>query len=143
MDKHINGTFVWTIDKVVERRTNREEAESGYFFTKLRPYKVSLGMFPDGIDDVAKTGLTIWLYVYSDIRDGVLPWPLSADVSITITNRATPHIGKMIKKHCVIQEPEYDSFECSDTFDFLYSDLSSDSLLIGDCMVVECRVDLR
>lgn len=143
MGNQIDGTFVWPIYKFDERRTLKYNIYSEYFFGKMRPYKMSLGMYPNGYRSNVGTGLSIYLYVYHDYMNTWITWPFTADVTITIVNKACPHACKTITKHCVIQKPKNNSYKWSDAFEFSFSELSSDSLLVGNCFMVECRVDLR
>lgn len=142
VDKLIGGTYMWTIDKIDERRENREFIRSGCFYATIRPYKMSLAMDANGIGDVADNGLTIELWFHSDIRDQLIMWTFEADVTITISNKATPDKSKMMTKRCKIQKPEDKKceYKWNDVFDFFYFDLSADALLVGNCMIVECRV---
>lgn len=139
----IDGIFVWGIDRVSERRANREFVESEYFYAKMRPYKMTLAMNANGVGSVAGNDFVMWLYIYSDVRDGDLKWPLQADITITIMNKADPEARKAITKPCVINKPPNNSYKSSAAFKFFYSDLSNDSLLVVNGLMVECRVDLR
>lgn len=141
MNKQIKGTFVWAIDKISERRANDEVILSKYFYAMMHPYKMALGMRTNGSGDMVGTGLTIWLCIYPDVRNEGLSWPFAADITITIKNPATPDACKIVTKYCTIKKPTTTSWEWSDSFKFLYSDLSDASLLVRNFLMVECHGD--
>lgn len=140
--KQNDGTLVWTIDRITERRVNREFLDSQYFYGKKRPYKMALAIAMNGRGNITGTGLTIRLYMYTDARDRYLKWPFEGDVSIALCNEAAPGGRKVITKHCIIQQPVNNNWESSEIFQYLYADLSRDLLLVDNCFTVECRVDL-
>lgn len=143
IDTQTDETFVWVIDKFDERRKIHEYIMSEYFYTRMRPYQMSLTMHPNGFGRIAGIGFTIYLVVYSDARSQHLKWPFKANVTITIRNKTTKEECKIMKKTCEIQKPINKSLQFSDHFECLYSDLSGASLSIGsDGFIVECRVDL-
>lgn len=141
MDKQRDGIFVWHIDKINERRANSETISSEYFYAKMQPYKLALRMAANGYRDTSAIGLNIWFHVHADSRNELLQWPFAADVTITITNKATPYACQIVRKHCVIQNPIINPWERSEDFSFLYSDLCDALILIDNCLVVECHVD--
>lgn len=143
MIKQIDGIFVWDISKVDERRNNGGCIYSEYFYQKMQPYKMSLRMFPNGDDTNVGTGFTIFLIVHNDFRDRWTKWPFAANVTITISNKATEDVYEMITKHCIIERPSDNSYKWSDAFLFSYSNSSNDSLLAGNRFVVECIVSLQ
>lgn len=143
VDKLINGTLLWDIDRFDERRKNCDIVWSEYFYAKMQPYKMALRMHTSGFCIDNGSGLTIYLLIYDDYRNTWITWPFAADVTITIRNKATPEVCEMITEHCIIQKPDINSHKWADPFQFLYSDFSSVSLFDSNRLLVECRVDLR
>lgn len=139
IDKQIDANCVWDIDRLDSRRQIDAYSYSEYFYATMELYKSTLSLYAFGPDDK----LRIFLIIHGGFRNDLMKWPFSADVTITIRNRATPDACRAITNHCTIQQPDNNSNNWSDAFDFSYSDLSSASLLANDCFTVECRVDRR
>lgn len=139
VEKLIDGTFVWTLDKIGERRTKGEVVKSGYFHARMQPYKLALSLSTNGFGD----RFHMKLCVHCDDRNSSLIWPLQADVTIKITNKARPDVYRIETKHCTIEKPVNNSGKMSEAFEFIYADLSIASLSSSHSLIAECVVNIR
>lgn len=131
----IDANFVWTIDQLAERANDTSICNGNFY---VNSYYLNLRC--EWRCNEGKE-MRIFLGAYF-VSETTLKWPFERHVTITITNKQCPRAYRAITNPCRIPIPtKVFTYEYSDPFIFIHSDLSNVGLLLSNHLTVSCTVD--